>query len=77
MDINYNQQKYTYLIINTNSNREYMERFEEAEWLILTVMALYTDDCTVIITHGGPSESLEVKAARNSTESTVVFCCLQ
>ena len=31
------------------------------EWLIRTVMALYTEDCTVVRTDAGLSESFEVK----------------
>ena len=31
------------------------------EWLIHTVMALYTEACTVVRTVAGPSESFEVK----------------
>ena len=42
------------------------------EWLIRTVMALYTEACTVVRTDAGLSKSFEVKV---STESTVVCCC--
>ena len=48
------------------------------EWLIRTVMALYTDACTVVRTNAGLSERFEVKfgfASRVSTESTIVCCC--
>ena len=31
------------------------------EWLICTVMVLYTEACTVVITDAGLSESFEVK----------------
>ena len=31
------------------------------EWLIHTVMALYTEDCTVVRTDAGLDESIEVK----------------
>ena len=31
------------------------------EWLIRTVMALYTEACTIVRTYTGPSESFEVK----------------
>ena len=31
------------------------------EWLIRTVMVLYTEACTVVITDAGLSESLEMK----------------
>ena len=31
------------------------------EWLIRTVMALYTEACTVVITEAGLSESFKVK----------------
>ena len=47
------------------------------EWLIRTVMALYTEACTVVRTDDGLSESFEVTcwfASRVSTESTVVCC---
>ena len=49
------------------------------KWLIRTVMALYTEACTVVRTDAGLSESW--LASRVSTESTVVFycygCCFQ
>ena len=50
------------------------------EWLICTVMALYTEACTVVITDVGLSESFDVKVGLHqgsvvSTESTVVCCC--
>ena len=41
------------------------------EWLIRTVMALYTEACTVVRTDAG----LSWFASRVSTESTVVCCC--
>ena len=43
------------------------------EWLIRTVIALYTAACTVVRTDAGLSESWFV--AMVSTESTVVCCC--
>ena len=43
------------------------------EWLIRTVMALYTEACTIVRTDAGLSESWF--ASRVSTESTVVCCC--
>ena len=43
------------------------------EWLISTVMALYTEACTVVRTDAGLSEGWF--ASRVSTESTVVCCC--
>ena len=46
------------------------------EWLIRTVMALYTEACTVVRTDAELSESSEGWfASMVSTESTVVFCC--
>ena len=49
------------------------------EWLIRTVMTLYTEACTVVRTDAGLSESFEVNicwfASRVRTESTVVCCC--
>ena len=43
------------------------------EWLIRTVMTLYTEACTVVRTDARLSESWF--ASRVSTESTVVYCC--
>ena len=43
------------------------------EWLIRTVMALYTEAFTVVRTDAGLSEILGF-ASRFSTESTVVCC---
>ena len=43
------------------------------KWLIRTVMALYTEACTVVRTDAGRSEGWF--ASRVSTESTVIFCC--
>ena len=46
------------------------------EWLIRTVMALYTKACTVVRTDAGLSESFEVKfGLLKGQESTVVCCC--
>ena len=45
------------------------------EWLIRTVMALYTEDCTVVRTDAGPSESFEVKVGlyQGSVLSPLLF----
>ena len=43
------------------------------EWLNRTVMALYTEACTVVRTDAGLSEGWF--ASRVSTESTIVCCC--
>ena len=45
------------------------------EWLIHTVMALYTEACTVVITDAGLSESFEVKVClhQGSVLSLLVF----
>ena len=45
------------------------------EWLIRTVMALYTEACTVVGTDAGLSESFEVKVGLLTNESTAVCCC--
>ena len=46
------------------------------EWLSHTVMALYTEACTLVRTDAGLSESFEGWfASRVSTESPVVCCC--
>ena len=45
------------------------------EWLIRTVMALYTEACTVVRTYDGLSESLEVKVGlhQGSVLSPLLF----
>ena len=43
------------------------------EWIICTVMALYTEACTVVRTDAGLSEGWSVP--RVSTESTTVCYC--
>ena len=45
------------------------------EWLIHTVMVLYTEDCTVVRTDGGVSESFEVKVGlhQGSVLSPLLF----
>ena len=55
------------------------------EWLIRTIMALYTESCTVVRTDAGLSESFEVKIGlhQGSVQSPLLFaainhgCCLQ
>ena len=45
------------------------------EWLIRTVMTLYTEDCTVVRTNAGLSESFEVKVClhQGSVLSPLLF----
>ena len=45
------------------------------EWLIRTVMPLYTEDCTVVRTYAGLSESFEVKVGlhQGSVLSPLLF----
>ena len=38
-----------------------LRKLDVNEWLIRTVMALYTEACTVVRTDAGPSESFDVK----------------
>ena len=45
------------------------------EWFIRTVMALYTEDCTVVRTDAGLSESFEVKVGLHQG-SVLSICCL-
>ena len=48
------------------------------EWLIRTVMALYTEACTVVITYAELSESFEIKVGfhQGSVLSPMfIFCC--
>ena len=48
------------------------------EWLIRTVMALYTDACTVVRTDAGVSESFEVKVGlhKGSVLSPLLFAAV-
>ena len=48
------------------------------EWLIRTVMALYTEACTIVITDAGPSESFEVKVGlhQGSVLSPLLFAAV-
>ena len=48
------------------------------EWLICTVMALYTEDCTVVKTDAGLSESFEVKVGlyQGSVLSLLLFAAV-
>ena len=48
------------------------------EWLIRTVMALYTEACTVVKTYAGLSESFEVKVGLNqwSVLSPLLFAAV-
>ena len=48
------------------------------EWLICTVMALYTEDCTVVRTHAGLSECFEVKVGllQGSVLSPLLFAAV-
>ena len=48
------------------------------EWLMRTVMALYTEDCTVVRTDAGLSESFEVKVGfhQGSVQSTLLFAAV-
>ena len=48
------------------------------EWLIRTVMALYTEACTVVRTDGGLSVSFEVKVGlhQGSVPSPMLFAAV-
>ena len=48
------------------------------EWLIRTVMALYTEDCTVVRTDAGLNESFELKVGlhQGSVLSPMLFAAL-
>ena len=48
------------------------------EWLIRTVIALYTEDCTVVRTYAGLSESFEVKVGlhQGSVLSPLLFAAV-
>ena len=48
------------------------------EWLILTIMALYTEACTIVRTDAGLSESFEVKVGLNqgSVLSPLLFAAV-
>ena len=54
-----------------------LRKLDVDEWLILTVMALYTEACTVVRTDARLSENFEVKVGlyQGSVLSTVVCCC--
>ena len=45
------------------------------EWLIRTVMALYTEACTIVRTDAGLSESFEVRVGLHQG-SVLSHCCL-
>ena len=53
--------------------REVVRKLGVDAWLIRTVMALFTETCTVVGTDGGLIESFEVKVGLH--QSTVVCCC--
>ena len=48
------------------------------EWLICTVMSLYTEDCTVVRTDAGLSKSFEVKVGlhQGSVQSPLLFAAV-
>ena len=60
------------------SNRWALRKLGVAEWLNRTVMALYTEACTVVRTDAGLSESFEVKVGlhQRSVLSPLLFAAV-